>query len=428
MTAADASRSRKDLRCTADALAYQRQFAAELKRRVVENGDPFVVAQADTPHELFHAMDIPLITNQWWSAYISAKQLSARYFKVLEERGYPGNGCRYCSLGLACTLANDPSTAPWGGLPKPIALVARLTCDCIQHVFGQWAAALGTEFFPLEAPAWTHKDAAWFEKSNDQWEEVFQADRIELLVEEMRVLITLLEKKTNRRFSEAKLTALMEKINEQEGYIAEAAQLIGAARPCPVSIADQMPNTMIPQWHRGSEWAVAHARRFRDEVAERVKAGTSVSSNERIRLMWIGAGLWHDPGFYNALEQQLGAVFVWSMYMPFAGPQYIRKLRGKPLHELASRICSMNEVLHLPPWMNGWMVSEAKRCGIDAALILVPPDSRLSQSGTLLTRLSLEQAGVPTLALNADMVDSKGWSHVEMVNHVADFLKKAGLT
>ena len=428
MTAADASRSRKDLRCTADALAYQRQFAAELKRRVVENGDPFVVAQADTPHELFHAMDIPLITNQWWSAYISAKQLSARYFKVLEERGYPGNGCRYCSLGLACTLANDPSTAPWGGLPKPIALVARLTCDCIQHVFGQWAAALGTEFFPLEAPAWTHKDAAWFEKSNDRWEEVFQADRIELLVEEMRVLIALLEKKTGRRFSATKLTALMEKINEQEGYIAEAAQLIGAARPCPVSIADQMPNTMIPQWHRGSEWAVAHAMRFRDEVAERVKAGVSVSSNERIRLMWIGAGLWHDPGFYNALEEQLGAVFVWSMYMPFAGPQYIRKLRGKPLHELASRICSMNEVLHLPPWMNGWMVSEAKRCGIDAALILVPPDSRLSQSGTLLTRLSLEQAGVPTLALNADMVDSKGWSHVEMVNHVADFLKKAGLT
>ncbi len=49
--------------------------------------------------------------------------------------------------------------------------------------------------------------------------------------------------------------------------------MIGDARPCPVSIADQMPNTMIPQWHRGSEWAVAHANRFRDEVAERVAAG-----------------------------------------------------------------------------------------------------------------------------------------------------------
>jgi benzoyl-CoA reductase subunit B len=428
MSDAKLERSRKDLLCTADALAYQRQFGASLKRRVVEDGDPFVVAQADTPHELFHAMDIVLVTNQWWSAYIAAKQLSERYFDVLQKRGYPGNSCRYCSLGLACTLANDPTTAPWGGLPKPVALVARLTCDCIQQVFGQWATALDTEFFPLEAPAWTHKDPAWFEKSNNHWEEVFQPERIDLLVEEMRALIALLEKKTDRRFSEAKLSALMEKINEQEAYIAEAAQMIGAARPCPVSIADQMPNTMIAQWHRGSPWAVAHAKRFRDEVAERVAAGVSVSNQERIRLMWIGAGLWHDPGFYNALEERLGAVFVWSMYMPFAGPQYIRAVHGKPLHALASRICSMNEVLHLPPWMNGWMVSEARRCGIDAAVMLVPPNNRLSQSGTKLTQLSLQQAGVPTLTLDADMVDSKGWSHERMVNHVSDFLTNAGLT
>ena len=45
----------------------------------------------------------------------------------------------------------------------------------------------------------------------------------------------------------------------------------------------------------------------------------------------------------------------------------------------------MNEVLHLPPWMNEWMVSEARRCGIDAAVMLVPPGNRLSQSGTHLT-------------------------------------------
>jgi len=73
------------------------------------------------------------------------------------------------------------------------------------------------------------------------------------------------------------------------------------------------------------------------------------------------------------------------MYMPFAGPQYIREIHNRPLEALASRICSMNEVLHLPPWMNGWMVSEARRFGIDAAVMLIPPDNRLSQSGTKLT-------------------------------------------
>jgi benzoyl-CoA reductase subunit B len=83
-------------------------------------------------------------------------------------------------------------------------------------------------------------------------------------------------------------------------------------------------------------------------------------------------------------------------------------------------------VLHLPPWMNGWMVSEAERCGIDAAVILVPPDNRLSQSGTHLTRLALEEAGVPTLLLSADMVNAEGWNHERMVEHVGEFLKRAG--
>jgi hypothetical protein len=194
-----------------------------------------------------------------------------------------------------------------------------------------------------------------------------------------------------------------------------------------VAITDQMPNTMIPQWHRGSDWAVAHAKRFRDEVAERVRSGTAVSERERVRLMWIGAGLWHDAGFYNALEERHGAVFVWSMYMPFAGPQYIRALHGKPLHALASRICSMNEVLHLPPWMNEWMVSEARRCEIDAAVMLVPPGNRLSQSGTKLTQLALQSAGIPTLALEADMVDTQGWSRERMTDHLSQFLAASGL-
>ena len=423
MTSTPGQRSRKDLLCTSEATAYQKAYGAELKRRVVENHEPFVLAQADTPHEIFHVMDIALITNQWWSAYISAKQLSTKYFEAMVNSGYPENSCKYCSLGFACTLADDPAGAPWGGLPRP----AVLTCDCIQQVFTQWAQALETEFFPIEAPAWRHKDPSWYTHSSQDWEEIYEPGRIDLMVAEMEALIELLERKTGRRFSLQKLETLMQRINEQETLIADTARMVGEARPCPVSITDQMPNTMIPQWHRGSDWALAHARKFHDEVASRIRDGIGVAANERLRLMWIGAGVWHDPGFYQALEERLGAVFVWSMYMPFAGPQYIRELHGNPMRALASRICSMNEVLHLPPWMNGWMVSEAQRCGIDAAVMLVPPKNRLSQSGTSLTALALEETGIPVLRLDGDMVDAKYWDHARMVANVDNFLQEAGL-
>jgi len=190
--------STKVLGCTLDATRYQRDYVADLKRRVIDDGEPFAIVQADTPHEIFHAMDIPIVTNQWWSSYIAAKQLSPRYVEVLERQGFTGSTCKYCSLGLACTLDNDPKTAPWGGLPKPTVLVARLTCDCIQRVFRLWANALGSRFYPLEAPGWEHKDVRWFENNKTDWERVYTSPRLDLMVEEMRGLIDLLEKETGK--------------------------------------------------------------------------------------------------------------------------------------------------------------------------------------------------------------------------------------
>lgn len=421
----DASkRSRKDLACTTEAQRFQKNFGAELKRRVVDEGEPFAIVQADTPHEIFHVMDIPIVTNQWWSAYISAKRLSERYVNVLADAGFPQDSCKYCSLGLGCTLDNDPKTAPWGGLPRPTVLVARMTCDCIQQVFSLWGDALDAPFYPLEAPGWTKKVTNWWERAATDWEEVYQSDRLDLMVEEIKGLIRMLEDRTGRKFDEDKLLDLMERINEQEEILGEAARLALETRPCPVSIVDQMPNTMIPQWHRGSDWAIEHVKRFRDEIKDRVDQGLSVCDNERIRIMWIGAGLWHDASFYNALEERFGAVFVWSMYLPFANYTYPRYKLDDPLRALASRVAGLNEVLHLPPWMNEWMLHEAKRAKIDAVMMLMPEGARLSQSGSLFTKQALEAAGFPVLEIRADMVDSSGWDQEKMMGYVGNFLSQ----
>ena len=64
----------------------------------------------------------------------------------------------------------------------------------------------------------------------------------------------------------------------------------------------------------------------------------------------------------------------------------------------------------------------------DAAVMLLPPDNRLSQSGTKLTASALEQSGVPVLIIDADMVDAKIWDHDRMVGMVARFLEERGLT
>jgi len=93
------------------------------------------------------------------------------------------------------------------------------------------------------------------------------------------------------------------------------------------------------------------------------------------------------------------------------------------LYALASRIVSMNEQLHNPPWANEWIVGQARRHRIDGAVILVPENNRSSATGTLFIKHALETAGIPALEVWADMVDSRRWDATSMRQHIAKFIE-----
>ena len=147
--------SEKQLDCTQAAGEHQKLWFAQLRKDVFEKRRPYAIVQADMPFELFHVMDVPVVSNQWWASIISAKRLSGHYLDIINSMGFHEGLCRYCSLAAASTLANDPERAPWGGLPKPALLSARLTCDCLQRVFALWGEAFGSECVFFDNPGAT---------------------------------------------------------------------------------------------------------------------------------------------------------------------------------------------------------------------------------------------------------------------------------
>ena len=416
--------SEKQLQSTVAAGAYQKEWFAQLRRDVFESHRPYAILQADMPFEIFQVMGLPAVSNQWWSAVISAKRLAPKYLDAMNAMGFHDGLCRYCSLSMACTLADDPGEAPWGGLPKPAMIAARLTCDCIQRVFSIWSEALGTEFFALDNPGATELPPRWWELSRHRWRELFEQHRLDLTVAQFRVLIRTLERITGRAFDRAALRTLMEGVNRQEEYFEEVRELICNAPKTPVRMNEQITNVMAAQWLRGSEWAIQHAKNFRDEVKARVDAGIAAYPGERRRLMWVGAGLWHDTDFYTAFEQKHGAVFVWSMYLAFGPDGYIRYGLEDPREALASRTVSMNEQLHMPPGANEWLVDQAKRHRIDGALVLTPLGTRPSATGNRFIERALERAGIPVLPVFADMVDPRNWNAAKMVERVGRFIEE----
>jgi benzoyl-CoA reductase/2-hydroxyglutaryl-CoA dehydratase subunit BcrC/BadD/HgdB len=282
-------KSKKQLNISRIVSSYQKEWFLNLRERI-KQGESFAICNADEAEEIFLTMDIPVIVKQWWSSLISAKQLSSHYFNLLNQKGY--DLCSYCVLGLACTMDQNPGLAPWGGLPKPAVIIGSTDCDAGLRITEIWAREYNTSL-------------------NDHWDEVIESHRLDFRVEELKSLIRFLEVATGKTFRMAKFLEVMELINEQESYFRKARNLIAETAPSPVGLTDQLSN-YPPQWQRGTTQGRDLTKMFYEEIKERVKKGEAACPNEKLRLMWIGAGLWTNTSFYQYFEEKYGAVFMCS--------------------------------------------------------------------------------------------------------------------
>ncbi len=407
-------KSKKQLNISGMVSAYQKEWFINLKERI-NQGESFAICNADEAEEIFLTMDIPVIVKQWWSAVISAKQLSPHYFNLLNRKGY--NLCSYCVLGLACTMDQNPALAPWGGLPQPAVIIGSTDCDAGLRITEIWAREYNTSLFPIEQTSMTRPYTRWWEKINGHWDEVIESHRLDFRVEELKSLIRFLEVTTGKTFRMSKFLEVMELINEQESYFRKARDLIAKTVPSPVSLPDQLSNYPT-QWQRGTIRARDLTKMFYEEVKERVEKGESACPNEKIRLMWIGAGLWANTSFYQYFEENYGAIFVCSIYLSIAADGYTRKiLNNDPLRALASRH------VFLGLGDDSWLVKEAKLHRVNGAIQMVGKNCKTYMRGPL-TRMIFENAGIPTLSIPCDNVDARQWDEPKIRSLVSGFIEE----
>ncbi|MFT4081310.1 MAG: 2-hydroxyacyl-CoA dehydratase family protein [Nocardioides sp.] len=401
------------------ASAHQKEWFADLRRRVVEDGEYFALVNADAPQEILRAMGVPYVVNQWWASLVSAKRLADRSLDRLRAGGHPDDSRQYDAIPLGSVdLPED--IAPWGGLPRPDLVVAELAGDGARKVFDLWAEHADgstTEFFPFERTASAQAPSRWWELVPHRWEEAFGPDRIDLMVAECDRLIALLERRTGRRFEPDRLADVMRLVNEQAEWNRRSRDLLAAARPMPVSVHDSINSVMIPQWHRGTQWAVDAAHAFHDELQRAVRDGRAVCHAERLRLMWVGRGLWFDLDLYRRFERDHGAVFVWSMYLAIAADGYPR-YGADPLRALAARFTGFTDQLYMPGWADEWYLKEARLHGVDGVVHLVAED----RPGAHFTTRRLEEAGIPVLEIHASNADPRSTAAATLGDRIERFV------
>lgn len=427
---------KKNLKATAAAGIYQKEWFAGLKKRV-ESGEDFGYLNADVPLEVLRAMDIPFVVNQWWAAICGAKRMTRKYFGLLRDAGYRDDLCSYCATAFAESLDPDDHNVdgegkplgPWGGLPDPSIAITRLTCDCQAKIFELFARNHGADLYLMENTVARKTPLKWFDMVEDDWEELYDTDRIDLAVGELKELIRFLEMKTGKMFDINKLEEVMNLINEQEHWYQKTRDLIAACHPVPVTVVDTINAVMQAQWQRGTRWAADHAKSLYEEVKELADSGAAAVPNEKLRLMWLGRGIWHDFAFYQRFEEKYGAVFVWTMYLAMGADAYIRNhVEEDPLRALAARYIGMEDFLHMPPWNSQWYVQQAAQNDIDGVVYMVPENCMQAVEGSYFIKKALEDVGIPVLIFKADPVDSRKWNADSMTGLVDEFIETRVIT
>jgi hypothetical protein len=418
VTAVRGSRSVKRLRSVEAASRHQREWFAEVQARVAD-GEPLALVDAEAPHEILRALDVPYVVVQWWSSVCSAKQRGPHYLSLLRERGYPDDSAQYNAIPLGSALAGGGEQEPWGGLPRVSLVVSQVHSATHRRIGDAWAREHGAEFLPVESAVHERVPERWWERVPDEWEEVVGTRRLDLMTAEFAHLVERLEALTGRRFDPDRFARVMELANEHADWNRRARDRLASAVPAPIDIADSIPAVMLPQWHRGSEWGRDAARAFHDEIDELVGRGDALCPDERVRLMWIGRGLWFNLGFYQHFRERYGAVFVWSMYLAIAADGYAR-YGGEPLRALAARFAPFAEFLGMPGWANEWYLKEARLHAVDGVVNLVAPESR---SSYFVTR-SLEEAGIPVLEIDANNADAREWDEQRFVAELTSFVEE----
>src|SRR5262249_26429289 len=187
--------------------AYQREWFARLRRDVFEAGRPYAIGGALVPHEIFEALDLPFITDVWYSGLVAARRQSAYYSNFLSSQGFHEGLSRYGALTLGVLLDEANPDKPWGGLPKP-SLVVNGLGDRASDVLADFSGAIR---IPLEMPVLERPVPNWWEMSRWQWEDLDQTYRIDVMLEQLKDIVAAAERVAGKRLDMDRLREIVDR-------------------------------------------------------------------------------------------------------------------------------------------------------------------------------------------------------------------------
>jgi len=374
-------------------------------KQAKQNGKMVAWITSGGPVEPLIAFDVIPVYPENHGAMIGATKMGVDLCEKAEEMGYPSDLCSYARADIACAATNG---GPIGGLPKPDFLVC---CNNICGTVLKWYEVMARYFnvplFIYDTP-FIHTD--------------FSDEAKRYLRRQLDDYIEFLEQVTKKKLDEERM--------KEVGKLALQAQRLWQDildttmhKPAPMTAFDAFFHLALIVTLRGTQTVVDYYTELKEEMLQRVKDGISMVPNEKYRLLWDNLPVWYRTKWLSDKFASHHAALVsdtytsaWSGVMHLIDENDFFNTMG-----LAYSHAYINTSIDM---MFKKVKEMVEKYDVDGMVMHSNRSCKPYSLGQYdLQKRILKELNIPTLIIEADMVDERNFSESQIETRIDAFME-----
>ncbi len=400
----DLDQDKRKIKCVARMKEIMTEYYIEAKT-AGQTGKKVAWITSGGPVEPLIAMDVIPVYPENHGAMIGAAKMGVDLCQQAEAMGYSRDLCSYARADIGCAPVNG---GPIGGLPRPDMLVC---CNNICGTVLKW--------YEIQA---RHYDVPLFVLDTPFCHTEFSDAAKTYVRDQMTEYIRFLEKICGQKADDERLTEVGRLAIESQ-QLWQAVLDTTTHRPSPMSAFDAFFHLALIVTLRGTQVAVDYYQALLKEMRQRVAAGISAVPNERYRLLWDNLPVWYRTRWFSEKFAAHGACLVadtytsaWCSSLPYLNADdylgamaegYTRIYLNISVDQMAENVLQMIAKYDV----DGVVMHSNRSC---------KPYS-LGQYD--IQRIIQQESGIPTLLIEADMVDERSFSESQIETRIDAFME-----
>ncbi len=370
-----------------------------------QNGKKVAWITSGGPVEPLIAMDVIPVYPENHGAMIGASKMGIELCQEAEAMGYSSDLCSYARSDISCAKVNG---GPIGGLPRPDMLVCcNNICGTVLKWYEVQARYYNVPLFILDTP-FCHTQ--------------FTADARKYVRRQIEEYIIFLENACGKKMDHDRMKEVG-KLSVEGQRLWQAVLDTAMNRPAPLSAFDAFFHLALIVTLRGTKQAVDYYEGLLAEMKERIAENIGAVENEKYRLLWDNLPVWYRTKWLSDKFATADACLVADTYTSaWCGTlKYIDENNFiESMAEAYTRIylnIGVDEMAQI-------VLQMIDKYGADGLVMHSNRSCKPYSFGQLdIQRIVREKRGLPSLMIEADMVDERFFSESQIETRIDAFME-----